>query len=293
MLHNIIMRSLLFLAFSSFGTAVAASSYGNNQERFAIYYSDKAAIEKFSNYQLMVLDRLYHPSLQELSEDGKMLLGYLSLGEIERSSPYFQVLKQSNLILQENKNWKGSYYIDLRDSLWQKIVIEEIIPDMLRQGFKGIFFDTLDNPLELERVSPVKFKGMSDAAVQLVKAVRMHYPQIKIMVNRAYPILPQIAFDVDMVLGESVAGDYNFDKKIYMPVEKSLYRQQVQWLQEVKKMNPLLQIYTLDYAEPNDKKTIADIYRIQRENGFIPYVASIELDELIDEPELIKESVLQ
>jgi len=287
------MRSIVFLAFSSFGTVFAASSYGDSNEKFAIYYSDKAPVERFSHYQLLVLDRTYHPSLAELSEDGKMLLGYISLGEIEETSPYYRALKSSHLLLQENKNWKGSHFVDLRDPLWQQIVIEEIIPDALRQGFKGVFFDTLDSPLEMERSNPATYRGMSDAAVHLIQAIRMHYPNLKIMVNRAYPILPRIAPDIDMVLGESVAGDYNFEKKKYERVQPALYRQQVQWLQDAKQQNPQLRIYTLDYADSRDRKSIAEFYRLQRANGFIPYVASVGLDELVDEPDTIKASALQ
>lgn len=290
---NILMRSILFLAFSSIGTVVAASSYGDHNEKFAIYYSDKAPVERFNQYQLLVLDRQYHPPLKELSDNGKLLLGYISLGEIEQISPYFSLLKQRRLTLQENENWKGSYYIDLRNPLWQKIVIEEIIPNMMQQGFEGAFFDTLDSPLELERSNPARYRGMSDAAVHLIQAVRMNYPDLKIMINRAYPILPRIAFDIDMVLGESVAGEYDFDKKSYVPVEPSLYQLQVEWLQDIKQKNPQLQIYTLDYANTHDKKAVAALYRLQRANGFIPYVASVGLDELVDEPVLIKESKLQ
>jgi polysaccharide biosynthesis protein PelA len=278
------MRPILFLMFSSLGAVLATTSYGMQREKFAVYYSDQAPIEHFSNYQLLVLDRKYHPPLQPLAEKGKMLLGYVSLGEIETTSPYFEVLKRHGLVLEENKNWPGSHFADLRDPLWHKIVIENIIPAVLRDGFNGVFFDTLDSPLEMERRDPAKYGGMSEAAIRLIEAVRLHYPQAKIMVNRAYPILPRIAPKIDMVLGESMLSDYDFDKKTYVRVTDVLYQQQVPWLEEAKRHNPGLKIYTLDYADTKDQKAIADIYRQQRAKGFIPYVASIELDELVDEP---------
>ncbi len=299
MYRYIIMRSLLFLAFSSFGTVFGSSAYGGGNENFAIYYSDKAPIERFNHYKLLVLDRIHHPSLQELSEDSKLLLGYISLGEIKQTDPYYDALKQNHLVLQENKNWKGSYVIDLRNPLWQKIVIEEIIPDVLRQGFNGVFFDTLDSPLELENSNPEKYKGMNDAAVHIIQAVRENYPLLKIMVNRSYAILPRIVFDINMVLGESVAGEYDFAKRNYIRVKPALYQQQIQWLQEAKRKDPGLQVYTLDYADTRDNKAVAEIYRLQRANGFIPYVTSVGLDELgdgknlVDNHEITKKLVLQ
>jgi uncharacterized protein (TIGR01370 family) len=287
------MRAIIFLAFSSFGTIMAASAYGAEKEKFAVYYSNQAPIESFSSYQLLVFDRLHHPQLQPLHEQGKAILGYISVGEIESTSPYFSILKSKGLVLQENKNWKGSYYVDLRNPLWARIIIEEIIPKVLRDGFDGVFLDTLDNSIELERTNHVRNRGMSDAAVHIVEAVRMHYPSIQIMVNRAYPILPSIASNIDMVLGESVLGDYNFDKKTYGRVEPALYQQQVQWLQAAKQYNRKLKIYTLDYANTANASAVAEIYRIQRANGFIPYVASVGLDKVVEEPETERKGMFQ
>ncbi len=196
------------------------------------------------------------------------------------------MLKKNGVLLKENENWKGSYGVDIRDPLWQKIVLEEIIPGLLRQGFDGIFFDTLDSPIELERANPKLYKGMNDAALQIIQAVRRNYPSIKIMVNRAYTILPKIAPYIDMELGESVYSSYDFSKKSYGKVEKELYLLQVKWLQEAKSRNPNLKIYTLDYADKNDGKRIADIYRVQLANGFNPYVTSIGLNEIFQETSL-------
>lgn len=278
------MRSLLFLVFTSFGTVLATTALSAEQEKFAVYYSDKAPVKQFSPYQLLVLDSRYHPPLAPLSEEGKLLLGYISLGEVEKTSPYFTRMKQQGVLIRENENWKGSYFVDIRNREWQKAVLEEMIPAVLKSGFDGVFFDTLDSPIEAERANPAKYKGMKDAAVQLIQAVRMHYPSLKIMVNRAYPILPQVAGSIDMALGECMLGEYDFGKKAYTKVDEPTYLQQVQRLKEAKAGNSRLKIYTLDYADTKNHKNIADIYRTQRENGFIPYVASVGLDTLVDEP---------
>jgi endo-alpha-1,4-polygalactosaminidase (GH114 family) len=85
-------------------------------------------------------------------------------------------------------------------------------------------------------------------------------------------------------LGESVYTDYNFDKKKYSKVDADTNAQQLKWLNEAKQENPKLKIYTLDYAEPADTNTIRDIYKTERSNGFIPYVATVGLDKLVEEP---------
>ncbi|MDB2415290.1 endo alpha-1,4 polygalactosaminidase [Rickettsiales bacterium] len=264
-----------------------ASGSDNKNEKFAVYYSNKLQGDDFTGYDLLVLDSRYHPPLKAISEKVPTILGYISLGEIPQTAPYFPIFEKSGLLLKENKDWKGSYSVDIREPLWQQTVIEEIIPGLLRDGFDGIFIDTLDSPLENERMNPEDYYGMTDAGAQLVQAIRLHYPKIKIMVNRSYAILPRISSSIDMILGESVRNTYNFETKLYEPTSEASYNLQVQHLKYAKTLNKDLKVYTLDYADKNDVEKTAYIYRLQRQNGFIPYVTTIDLTNLTKEPESV------
>lgn len=281
------MRSIFMVTLLSICAVLPSHANSKENEKFAVYYSDKESVERFKDYDLLVFDGGHHPSLQALSESGKTLLGYISLGEVEKTSPYYEVLRRDGALLKQNENWKG-YGVDLRKPIWQKAVIESIIPGLLRDGFNGIFIDTLDTPLDLERRDPKKYAGTTQAAVNLIKAIRMHFPNIKIMVNRGYEALPKIAPYIDMELGESVRNTYNFNKKTYGSVSESDYALQIKWLREAQAINKNLKIYTLDYADKTDSKRITEIYKIQRENGFIPYVTTIALNEVVDEDSAAK-----
>lgn len=273
-----------FLFFTLALSSLATTSWAKEPEKFVVYYADKAPIDAFDRYSLLVLDNDVHPKLEPLLARKKTLLGYISLGEIEQSRAHYKEAKHAHLLLAENENWKGSYAVDIRNPKWQAMVIERLVPDILRKGFHGIFIDTLDTPIELERQYPHKYGGMQKAAINLIKAIHLHYPETKIMVNRAYPILPQVADTIDMVLGESVFAGYDFNRKTYSRVEKNLYRQQVELLKDAQAVNPQLAVYTLDYCNKNEAQAINAIYQEQRKNGFIPYVATIGLDEIIREP---------
>lgn len=253
-------------------------------ERYCVYYNDEAPIEAFSPYDLIVLDSTYHPKLEGLIEQKKTLLGYISLGEVESERDYFEQVKAEGILLTENENWEGSFYVDMRDPKWTKRVIEELIPGILFQRFDGLFLDTLDNAGVMERSNPEKNKGMVQAAAKLVKTIRNHYPTIKIMMNRGYELLPIVGGDIDMVMGESIYTDYNFDKNIYEYVPEDLYLQQVESLQNAQSKFPHLKIYTLDYWKPNEPEVIKAIYQKERDNGFIPYVATVDLHKIIPEP---------
>lgn len=265
--------------------AFLSRAYATNDFRWLAYYSDKAHSTAFTDYSLLVLDSKFHPQLRPLSDRGKTLLGYLSLGEVEEYRDYFGDVKAEGILLHENKHWKGSYYLDVRDTRWTKRVIESLIPAILRQGFDGLFLDTLDNPLELNRKHPKKYAAMTAAAARLVRTIRRHYPTIKIMMNRAYEILPLVERHIDIVLGESVYSDYDFENETYRLIPKDLYLWQVKVLNAAKKRQPNLQVFTLDYWDPTDLKGIAHIYMKQRANGFVPYVATIGLDRIIKEQE--------
>ena len=167
-----------------------------------------------------------------LADRGKTLLGYLSLGEVEQYRPYFSDVESEGILLGENEDWEGSFFVDVRDPRWTSRVIEQLVPEILRRGFAGVFLDTLDNAGHLERLNPARNRGMTIAAARLVRTIRFHYPTIRIMMNRGYEILPEVESHIDMVLGESVFADYDFQSKTYRLVPRDLYRRQVNLLQE-------------------------------------------------------------
>lgn len=254
--------------------------------RWVCYYSDKASNKDFAPYDICVLDSTHYPPLIPLKQDEKILMGYLSLGEVENYRFYFHDVKKQGILLKENPNWKGSFYVDVRNPLWAKRVVEDLVPKILQEGFDGIFLDTLDNAEFLEDTDPHTYKGMKEAAVNLVKAIRQNYPQIKIMMNRGFQILPKVVNVIDMELGEAIYSGYDFDKKNYKLQTREEYQEAVEILKEAQEQNPKLKVFTLDYWNKKDTQKIAEIYQQQRTDGFIPYVATIKLDEIIAEPKV-------
>lgn len=257
---------------------------GGEVKRFLVYYGDTAPMEALDPYDLLVFDSHAHIPLHTLADRGKKVLGYLSVGEVESNRPYFAHVQAEKILLDENPNWPGSYYVDVRDSRWSARVIETLIPDILRRGFHGLFLDTLDNPPHLERTDPKRYRGMTEAAARLVRTIRKHYPHMYIMVNRGYEILPAVAPQIQGILGEAILSGIDFSTKTYKWVDKDEYRQQVTMLQDLRKKHSHLAIFSLDYRDPKDSQGMIRCYKEQRANGFIPYVSTLELDSIIPEP---------
>ncbi len=270
------LLSLLALT-SSFGYAV-------EPERYCVYYNDQADASEFSAYDLVVLDQEYHPPMQGFIDQGITTLGYISLGEVGDYRWYFNTVKRKNLLLFENPNFPGSWFIDIRKPRWKSFVLNTIIPYVMYQGFDGLFYDTLDNAAYLEGLDPIQYMGMVDAAIDLVQTIRAAYPTLPIMMNRAYDILDDVGNDIDMELGEEVYTRYNFATQLYELVPQQDYDFQVNILQSAQAAFPALKVYTLDYWLPIEQSMIADIYELERNNGFIPYVSTVALDSIVAEP---------
>lgn len=276
------IRLLIFLfPFLCFGTTCKENLLYCN---WLVYYSDKAPIKAFQAFDPIVLDSKYHPPLKPLQKMNKVLYGYISLGEVEQHRSYFKKAQEKDLLIEENPFWPGSYFVDVRDEQWARLLLDEVIPSLLTKGFQGLFIDTLDNPIYLEEKDPEKYEGMRSAAAQLVKLIHIYFPDVYLMINRAYLILPDVGDQIHAVLGESLYTDYDFETKTYSKVKHTLYLKQVQILQNFMKKFPHVEVYSLDYWDPKDFKTIQEIYAEERKNGFRPYVSTIELNEIIFEP---------
>ncbi|MBF0383787.1 MAG: hypothetical protein HQL69_22450, partial [Magnetococcales bacterium] len=116
------------------------------------------------------------------------------------------------------------------------------------------------------------------------RTIRARYPNIVIMMNRGYELLPGIGGVLDMVLGEAVYSRYDFATKEYRLVPEDEYRQQVKILHEARKKFSNLTIHTLDYWQEEDRGVIKSIYEEKSKNGFHPYVSTINLDRIITPP---------
>jgi uncharacterized protein (TIGR01370 family) len=254
---------------------------------WAVYYSDRETPEAFQPYGLLVLDARYHPPLAPLQAAGKSLYGYVSLGEIELHHPLYTRVRAEGLLLGENPNWKGSYFVDLRDRRWHNHVLRELVPQVLEQGFEGLFLDTLDDAGYLEDNQPDRLgmrPGMRQGAIDLVRAIRAGYPNAPLLLNRAYDLLDSLAPLLAGHLSESCYAQYDAATKRYRLVNDAAAAALLQKALAVKGKYPALRLLSLDYWDPADELGVARIYAAQRTLGFDPYVATVALDRLVAEP---------
>jgi len=251
---------------------------------WVVYYGNKAAPEVFSSYNPIIFDNMSHPSLTPLLQEKKTLLGYLNMTEAEDRLPWFPDIKAQGILIRENTDWKGSWVVDIRNPFWSELLLNKIIPNILTQGFSGLFLDQLDLVLDLEKKDPKHYQGMEEAAVALVKAIHEKYPKIDLMMNRAYEILPHVGRAINFELAETLYTSYNFATKQYYVRPKHEFEWQLAQLNKARLLFPKLIIFSLDYWDPKDQEMYRKIYSIERENHIRPYVTTPSLDEVYPEP---------
>jgi uncharacterized protein (TIGR01370 family) len=273
-----------FAAAAALWPSAGAGARVDGPQRWAVCYTDRPAAADLAEYEVVVLDADHRPSLGPLIERGRTVLAYLSLTQLGRGRDVFPGLRQAGAVLEQHPVWTDAHYLDFRHPAWARAVLEELVPRALDAGFTGLFLDTLDDAEYLERTDPVRHRGMTDAAVRLVRAIRHQYPQAVLMVNRGYALLPEIAGSIDILLGESVLSTFDPATKAYRRVPEADVAWQVNALRQGKALNPRLRVFTLDYWDPEDVEGLRRLYREQRGTGFVPYVSTPMLDTLVEEP---------
>jgi hypothetical protein len=164
------------------------------------------------------------------------------------------------------------------------MVVERLVPEILGKGFNGVFLDTLDDAEFLEQQDPARFGGMVKAAAELLREIHQRFPGVPVMVNRGYAVLPHAAGAFDMLLGESVSTTYDPASGAYKPSADADYQWQIDRMRDAQRRDPKLRLFSLDYWNPDDPRGIARIYAQERTNGFVPYVGTPDLTQVIPEP---------
>lgn len=234
---------------------------------YSVYYGKKAAdVAQLKNYDLAIVQpNTVTPSqLRALHDNGTRVVAYVTIGELGKNSAFAGHVKPE-WILGENANW-GSKFIDASQPGWQAIVKEQT-DALMKHGFDGFFLDTLDTADLYPKVGP--------GLVKIVENLRAAHPNAVIVQNRGFALLNQTAPSIDAVMYESFSSAYDFGKKTYGSVSGD-----PSFVESLGKRG--LVVLALDYAQGNQTDVITRNYERARSYNFIPFVSTINLDELLE-----------
>lgn len=268
---------LALLALLAPSAAHAAGPGAQPVRTWLCYYGSKPT-DALGRFDLVVLESANLPA--PAKRKGRPLsLGYASLGEVDMDGRFWDDLKDQPFVLGKNDAW-NSRFVDIRDPAWRAFVLERILPGILERGYDGFFLDTLDSSIHLEETDPETYKGMTDAAVELVREIRRRHPGAPVCLNRAAPILARVAGDLSFALLECLYSDYDFATKQYRLTDPAARDQLLRAAKSARQANPAITILSLDYADPKDSKRINEAVAFARKHGLVPYVSTVALDTI-------------
>jgi len=182
------------------------STYANAYKE----YTDED-LAKLKRFDIVAIDPYDVPDrnfVAELKAAGVIVLAYIDIGEAEEPRVYWDNLDQS-LILQENPDWEGCYYADVNNPAWHDVILDEAIPYLFEWGdYDGLKMDMLDTVDVLPELKP----GM----IELVLKIQAKYPDLLLVPNRGFSILPEISPYIDAIKYEEMCARYDFDSEGYV-----------------------------------------------------------------------------
>jgi uncharacterized protein (TIGR01370 family) len=262
----------LFLA-----PAVCAQGIPSMQST-AVFYAPKPPVELLGKFRRVIVeaDNLHADELKALHKQGAKVFAYLSIGEVSPSRQWYKQVAP-DWILGRNRVW-DSDVLDLTEAGWQDFIMEKLVRPLAEQGYDGLFLDTLDS-FNLYVTSAEARQRQADALAGLLKNIRKTWPQMQLIANRGFEVMPEIAPLLEAVVAESLFASWDNARQKYQPADPAGQEWLLQRLQAIRK-DYGLEVVIIDYLPPahrDDARKLAG--RIQ-ELGFVPWVSTPELDSI-------------
>lgn len=243
-----------------------------------VYYGDNLPEENLKKVDLAILEPDWI-SPKNYQNRQTLFIGYLSVGEIHNQRSYWPEISQKEFVVEQNPDWEGAWRVDIRSREWQDLLLNRLIPEILKKGYQGVFLDTIDTAIYLEEKEPSKYSGSKKALVQFIKTIHQKFPDIVILPNNGLEILDDVGEVIGGLVVEDLYTRYDFVKKLSLitPQEVTKTKEQYIDLFKIKYKKP---VYNILY-DTSSKTSLAK-YGIKRSNskGYLWYVAPIDLMSL-------------
>jgi len=253
--------------------------------RWVVFYGTTADQAVLETYDIVVLDSEFQGRIRLPASSATRMCGYVSLGEIRMADPLLRFMDRA-AVLGQNPDWPGTQRVDIRHPSWKSLVVDRRIPSLIARGFTGLMLDTLDTPPYLEQLDASRYRGMRAAAAELVDSIRARWPEMMLIMNRGYALLPDVFQKIDAVIAESLITSADWRTGQFTWLAHREVDLQLELLKPATNRRPPLPVLSLDYWDPDDEQTIAEIYRRERQLGHHPYVATRSLDRIVPEQRL-------
>ncbi len=266
-------RWLIWLGLISPSTWAAPATEGS---AVAFFYGVNPPWGELQAFDLVVVDPGHVPNPAAPGLRHTRLAAYVALGEVQPSRDYAAKIPKAWL-MGENKDW-GSRLIDQSRPEWPRFFTDSVIAPLWNQGYRSFFLDTLDS-YHLFAKTPEQRAVQEAGMVAVLRAVKQRYPDIRLIFNRGFEILPLTNKLVDMVVVESLFQGFDAGKGKYKVVPP----QDRDWLLgQLKRVKDdyRLPVVVIDYVPAGERELARKTAKRIIELGFIPWVTTPDLTSL-------------
>jgi hypothetical protein len=253
----------------------------------AFFYGPVVPRELTRHFERLVVDV---DNLKEWPRPAKAeLFAYLSVGEIGAGRPWRKEVPE-HLVLGHNRTW-GSAIVDTGSPAWREFLLSKVIPPLRTRGVRGLFLDALDS-FEQVTTSTAERSRHERGIADLVDAIRTRFPELKILLNRGFGVLPLLARPPDGLVVESLFHTGEPQGATFGDVPEAATTELLQRLHAVRnRFN--LPIAVIDYAPVGDRVLCRALARRILAEGFDPYITMPLMDVVgIGRVEIVRRRIL-
>ncbi|MBV8625661.1 MAG: bifunctional glycoside hydrolase 114/ polysaccharide deacetylase family protein [Herbaspirillum sp.] len=288
--------ALLLPAVASAQTASAPTQVEAAPASAAFYYGTNPPLADLQAFDVAVVEPEYvsNPATRtRAAADGAhQLFAYVSLGEVQPSRPYYRQLPPG-VLKGSNAAW-GSRVIDQAAPGWRDFFLDQIVAPLWAQGWRGFFLDTLDS-YQLFAKTDAERAVQTQAMVATLREFKRRYPEARLILNRGFELLPEIAPLTYAVAAESLYRGYDAGRRTYGAVpdnDRAWLQGQMQTVRERYHL-PVIAIDYVDPAQRGARDLARETARKIVADGFIPWVADGALMSIgVSSVELVPRNVL-
>jgi polysaccharide biosynthesis protein PelA len=246
---------------------------------WVVYYgAAPEAARDLARFDVVVLDPHGHPPLPLVKRHGSLVLTYVSVGEVNTHHPEYAAIAGEPWVLAANPSWPDARGLDVRAPGYEQWLLDRVVPAALAGPVNGLFLDTADSALALERAEPRRYAGAARALERMLVELKRRNPRMLLVLNGGVALAERLADVVDGVALESVWTDYDFKAKAYRLRRTDEAEARVALLERVAALG--LPVFTLEYAAVDGTPGPAELIHRARARGFVPYVSTIGLDQV-------------
>jgi hypothetical protein len=258
------------------GSPLRSGMEQHDLPRTAFFYGAQVPVTALAQFDRVVVEADQILDLPPLRAAGADIFAYVSVGEAEGWRASTRSLPPE-LFLGSNGSWQ-SRIADLTHPGWRRYLLDERMAGLWAAGYRAFFLDTLDS-YRMAVKDAAQERVQTAALVDLIWAMHDRFSGIRLLLNRGFDVLPEVAPLCVGVVAESLFQGWNAGLQAYVRVSEPDRLWLLNRLSDARERFGLPGT-VIDYVSPKQpalaRKTAQQIAAL----GFAPWVANPGLDVL-------------